>query len=93
VTPHYRIVGRVGPVLGDIAAAEVDVIESLLARPRRGNRQRPFIDVDASHVPARTDQAGRQHRQLSDATAEIEHAVAGRQTGPPQELFRERIEN
>ena len=55
--------------------------------------QRSFVDVDAGHAAAAADQACRNHRQFSDAAADIEHAQTGRKTGAPQELVRQRIEN
>ena len=67
---------------------EVDVIESLFAGARLGNRQCSCVDVDAGHVAAAADQACRNHRQLSDAAADIEHAQTGGKSGAPQELIR-----
>jgi hypothetical protein len=93
VTADHRVVRRVAPIRADIAVREVDVIESMFARALRGKRQRSFVDVDAGHAAAAADQACRNHRQLSDAAADIEHAQTGRKTGAPQELIRQRIEN
>jgi hypothetical protein len=60
------VVRRVGPVRGEIAMDEVDVIESLFPRAFPGKRQRLFVDVDgAGHAAAAADQDPRQLSRLA----------------------------
>ena len=55
------------------------------AEQRRG-------DVDAHHTPLRSDRPGEGHGGRAEPAADVEHVVAERRRGPPQQLVAERGE-